>query len=32
LKDIFVYLKRLSNKGITFRRDNCKLIGYSDFN
>jgi hypothetical protein len=30
LEDIFAYLKRLSNKGITFRRGNCKLIEYSD--
>jgi hypothetical protein len=30
LKDIFVYLKGSSNKGITFRRGNCKLVKYSD--
>jgi hypothetical protein len=31
LEDIFIYLKNSSNKGIIFRRDNCKLIEYSDF-
>jgi hypothetical protein len=30
LEDIFAYLKKLSNKDITFRRSNCKLIRYSD--
>jgi hypothetical protein len=30
LEDIFVYLKKLSNKGIIFREGNYKLIKYSD--
>jgi hypothetical protein len=30
LKNIFAYLKKLSNKDIIFRKGNCKLIGYSD--
>jgi hypothetical protein len=30
LEDIFAYLKELSNKGITFRGGNCKLVEYSD--
>jgi hypothetical protein len=31
LENIFIYLKKSSNKGIIFRKDNCKLVGYSDF-
>jgi hypothetical protein len=32
LKAIFIYLKKLSNRGIIFRESNCKLVGYSDSN
>jgi hypothetical protein len=32
LEDIFIYLKKSSNRDITFREGNCKLVEYSDFN
>jgi hypothetical protein len=32
LKNIFAYLKKLSNRDIAFRKDNCKLIRYFDSN
>jgi hypothetical protein len=30
LENIFTYLKESSNRGITFRGSNYKLVGYSD--
>jgi hypothetical protein len=32
LENIFIYLKKSLNKGIIFRENNCKLVGYSDSN